>query len=74
MKPVINHGEEEWAELMRGQYGDKGLKSDWYSKGIKSVEVSIYRKEKTRLITNHFRINGNYYLHSSKSKVSLNNI
>lgn len=36
--PERNHGEEEWAELIKGSMG--GGKEDWYAKGVKSVEVS----------------------------------
>jgi len=38
-KPVLDQGEEEWAELMRGSYGAK-KGADWYAKGVKSVQVS----------------------------------
>lgn len=38
-KPVLDQGEEEWAELMRGSYGGK-KGADWYAKGVKSVQVS----------------------------------
>ncbi|OWZ76372.1 DNA-directed RNA polymerase III subunit RPC2 [Cryptococcus neoformans Bt85] len=39
VKPRIEEtrGEEEWADLMKQQYGDK-RGADWYSKGVKTVE------------------------------------
>jgi hypothetical protein len=37
-KPVLNEGEEEWAEMMRKNMGMKS--GDWYTKGVKSVQVS----------------------------------
>lgn len=42
VKPKIEdtRGEEEWADLMKQQYGDK-KGADWYSKGVKTVEASI---------------------------------
>lgn len=42
VKPKLEdtRGEEEWADLMKQQYGDK-KGADWYSKGMKTVEVSI---------------------------------
>jgi hypothetical protein len=40
-KPAINHGEEEWADLMRKTYGrGEARDAGWYAKGIKTVEVS----------------------------------
>lgn len=39
-KPQVNAGEEEWAELMRG---GKGKGTDWYAKGVKSVQVCLLR-------------------------------
>jgi hypothetical protein len=37
MKPVINQGDEDWAELMRNTHSKKP--NDWYDKGVKTVEV-----------------------------------
>jgi hypothetical protein len=41
VKPQINVGEEEWARLMKETYGGK-QSAEWYAKGAKSVEVSIF--------------------------------
>jgi len=38
VKPLINQGEEEWAELMRANMNSKN--GDWYAKGVQLVQVS----------------------------------
>jgi hypothetical protein len=37
--PNLQEGEEQWAELMRRDHGNKG--ADWYARGVKTVEVSF---------------------------------
>lgn len=58
----LQEGEEEWAELMKRSHGEKG--ADWYAKGVKTVEVSLAQRS-----WSDSRINGSYYLPSSRSKV-----
>ena len=42
IKPQIDVGEAEWAELMRNGTGNKN--PDWYARGVKTVQVGLVRK------------------------------